>query len=160
MKSRSVCTVAVATLRRRPLLGLAAGVGALAAIRPLVPGAGMRLLQVTPSLNVARIPARALQPSYRSQSTLAGLFSLSQADSIMASLNPPQAAPKWSHTPDEVLALTKAAIDDDRAILDKVAALKPEECTFESVRSPVGLCSPCLSLPLICGRSHRVVRCS
>ena len=144
---RAVCSVAVAALRRRPLLGLAVGVRALAAVRPLVPGAAMRLHQVTPSLNVALAPwARAL-PHYRSQSTLAGLFSLSQADSIMASLNPPQAAPKWTHSPADVLALTKAAIEEDRAVLDKVAALKPEECTFESVRtlpsrSPSVLISP------------------
>ena len=52
----------------------------------------------------------------------------------MASLNPPQAAPKWTHTPEEVLKLTKEAIAEERARLDKIAALKPEECTFESVR--------------------------
>ncbi|KAI0771258.1 Metalloprotease [Trametes elegans] len=51
----------------------------------------------------------------------------------MASLNPPQAAPKWTHTPEEVLKLTKEAIDKQRALEDRVAALKPEECNFESV---------------------------
>ena len=142
MKPRAVCTVAVTALRRRPLLGLAVGVGALAAVRPLLAGAGtVRLPGVTPSLN--RAPRT---PLYRSQSTLAGLFSLSQPDSQMASLNPPQAAPKWTHSSEEVLALTKAAIDADRAALDKVAALKPEDCTFESVRP--------LSLSLRTGRRH------
>ncbi|TFK91138.1 metallopeptidase MepB [Polyporus arcularius HHB13444] len=58
----------------------------------------------------------------------------------MASLNPPQAAPKWTHTPEEVLKLTKEAIAEERARLDKIAALKPEECTFESVpRTQVAL---------------------
>ena len=60
----------------------------------------------------------------------------------MASLNPPQAAPKWTHTPEEVLKLTKEAIAEERARLDKIAALKPEECTFESVR-----CQPACSSP-------------
>ncbi|KAI8969624.1 Metalloprotease [Trametes punicea] len=132
MKPCGACTVASLAMRRRPMLGIAAGVGALAAVRQSVPGAAMRLLQVTPSL----IPARALHLNdlrYRSQSTLSGLFSLHQADSIMASLNPPQAAPKWTHTPDSVLKLTKDAIAEYRALEDRVAALKPEECTFESV---------------------------
>lgn len=52
----------------------------------------------------------------------------------MASLNPPQAAPKWTHTPEEVLKLTKDAIAEFRALEDSVAALKPEECNFDSVR--------------------------
>ncbi|TBU62281.1 metallopeptidase MepB [Dichomitus squalens] len=51
----------------------------------------------------------------------------------MASLNPPQPAPKWTHTPEEVLRLTKDAIAEERARLDKIGNLKPEECTFESV---------------------------
>ena len=54
----------------------------------------------------------------------------------MASLNPPQAAPKWTHSPEDVLKLTKDAIADYRALEDRVAALKPEECNFESVRNP------------------------
>lgn len=114
------------------MLGLAVGIGALAAVRPYATGAGMRLFQVTPS-------SKALNClwHYRSQSTLSGLFSLSPANSMMASLNPPQAAaPTWTHTPDEVLKLTKEAIAEERAREDKIAALKPEECTFESVRRP------------------------
>ena len=114
------------------MLGLAVGVGALAAVRPYATSAGMRLFQVTPSSNAALNTLW----HYRSQSTLSGLFSLSPANSIMASLNPPQAAPKWTHTPEEVLKLTKEAIEEERARQDKIAALKPEECTFESVRCP------------------------
>ncbi|KAI0822314.1 Metalloprotease [Trametes gibbosa] len=51
----------------------------------------------------------------------------------MASLNPPQAAPKWTHTPEEVLKLTKEAIAEYRALEDRVAALKPEQCNFDSL---------------------------
>lgn len=93
------------------------------------------MLQVTHSL--LPTPARALNglAHYRSQSTLSGLFSLSTADSIMASLNPPQAAPKWTHTPEEVLKLTKDAIAEYRALEDRVASLKPEDCNFETVRN-------------------------
>ncbi len=115
------------------MLERSVGAGALAGLGP---GAAMRhwQFQVTPPLNNLW--------HYRSQSTLSGLFSLPTANSIMASLNPPQAAPKWTHTPEEVLKLTKEAIADERARLDKIAALKPEECTFESVRR-LSLLEPC-----------------
>ena len=129
-KPCAACTVAVAALRRRPLLGLAAGFAVLAAIRPSTPSVAMRLLQVTPPSKTALNNIW----HYRSQSTLSGLFSLSPATSIMASLNPPQPAPKWTHTPEEVLRLAKDAIAEERARLDKIGSLKPEECTFESVR--------------------------
>ena len=132
MNVRATCSVAVAALRRRPLLALGVGVGALAALRPSsVPSAAMRLLQVTPSLHKG---LNGISSHYGSQSTLSGLFSLSPATSIMASLNPPQPAPKWTHTPEEVLRLAKDAIAEERARLDKIGSLKPEECTFESVR--------------------------
>ncbi|KAI0372191.1 Metalloprotease [Pilatotrama ljubarskyi] len=45
----------------------------------------------------------------------------------------PQAAPKWTHAPEDVLRLTEEAIAEDKATEDRIAALKPEECTFESV---------------------------
>ena len=163
MNVRATCSVAVAALRRRPLLGLAAGIGALAAIRPLstrVGSAGIRSLQVTHSLNAAPLAAVGhLGPwLHRSQSTLAGLFSLSQPDPTMASLNPPQAAPKWSHSPEDVLALTKTAIEADRAVLDKVAALKPEECTFESVRAFLLRFTPSSMLTSLCSITSRPAR--
>ena len=150
MKPRAVCTVAVSALRRRPMLGVAVGVGALAALRQTLPGAGVHLNSiqlVTPLLH----PARALNglSHYRSQSTLSGLFSLSPADSIMASLNPPQAAPKWTHTPEDVLKLTEDAIAEYRALEDRVAALKPEECNFESVGAARRLCSAASLISLL-----------
>ncbi|KAH8104630.1 metallopeptidase MepB [Cristinia sonorae] len=51
----------------------------------------------------------------------------------MASLTPPQAAPKWTHTAQEILDLTKAAIAKHKEVEDKVAALSPEDFTFETV---------------------------
>ncbi|KAJ7175804.1 metallopeptidase MepB [Mycena filopes] len=49
------------------------------------------------------------------------------------SITPPQPPPDWSHSADDILSLTKQAIAAHRAVEDKVGALKPSECTFESV---------------------------
>jgi metallopeptidase MepB len=49
------------------------------------------------------------------------------------SLTPPQPPPAWNHTAEDVLKLTKEAIEYDRAVQDKVGGLDPKECTFESV---------------------------
>ena len=151
MRPIAACSVAVRAIRRRPLLGVAAGIGALALIRPSVPRAAMRLSQVTPSLPSINLP------HYRSQSTSAGLFSLSSTNSIMASLNPPQAAPKWTHTPEEVLKLTTDAIAEYRALEDKVAALKPEECNFESVGTARRRCSAASLISLLGIRKSLVI---
>jgi hypothetical protein len=51
----------------------------------------------------------------------------------MASLTPPQAPPKWNHTPEEVLSFTKQALAQNKAISDKIAALPEVECNFETV---------------------------
>ncbi|OSD07237.1 Metalloprotease [Trametes coccinea BRFM310] len=51
----------------------------------------------------------------------------------MAALIPPQAPLQWNHTPEDILRLTKEAIAEYRAVEDRVAALAPAECTFESV---------------------------
>ena len=77
---------------------------------------------------------------HRSQDALSPLrlrlystaFSLSTTNPAMASLTPPQPAPTWTHTADDVLRLTKEAIEKDKVALDKVAALKPEDCNFNS----------------------------
>ena len=120
-------------IRRRTVLGI----GALAA--------GLALVQrsdVSPSprwqesLRHMTTPSWATPFLHRSQSSLASLFSsisLAQ-DPVMASLTPPQPAPKWTHTAQEILDLTKAAIAKHKEAEDKVAALSPEESTFESVR--------------------------
>ncbi|PCH40126.1 zincin [Wolfiporia cocos MD-104 SS10] len=51
----------------------------------------------------------------------------------MASLTPSQASLKWTHSPEEVLELTKEAIAKDRKIQDRIAALSPADCSFDSV---------------------------
>jgi Zn-dependent oligopeptidase len=53
---------------------------------------------------------------------------MSQAD-----LNPPQAPPNWSHSPEALSNEVKAAISSTKQSYDAVAALKPSECTFNSV---------------------------
>jgi hypothetical protein len=54
---------------------------------------------------------------------------------IMTGLQPPQVPPKWSHSPEEVTALTKAAIAKTKAVLDQVGSLVDEDCNFQSVSS-------------------------
>jgi metallopeptidase MepB len=51
----------------------------------------------------------------------------------MAHLTPPQLAPVWTHTPEDVLRLTREAIEKDRAVQDQVAKLPVSECNFETV---------------------------
>lgn len=51
----------------------------------------------------------------------------------MASLIPPQPAPTWTHTPEQVMSLTKTAIEQDREVQDKVASLAPKDCNLSSV---------------------------
>lgn len=46
---------------------------------------------------------------------------------------PPQPPPVWNHSAEEILKLTKEAIEHDRAIQDKVGSLDAKDCTFESV---------------------------
>ncbi|KAJ7288408.1 metallopeptidase MepB, partial [Mycena rebaudengoi] len=48
-------------------------------------------------------------------------------------LTAPQPPPDWNHSPEDVLRLTKEAITQHRAVKDKVGALKPSECNYESV---------------------------
>ncbi|KAG2357602.1 hypothetical protein BDR07DRAFT_1453044 [Suillus spraguei] len=51
----------------------------------------------------------------------------------MASLTPPQAPPKWNHTPEEVLSITRQALAQNKAVSDQVAALPETECNFETL---------------------------
>lgn len=76
---------------------------------------------------------------HRLHSTLSSLFSsissgTSESGFDMTTLVPPQAPPKWTHTAEEIIALTKKEIEKHKAVEDKVAALAPEECNFKSVR--------------------------
>jgi len=70
----------------------------------------------------------------RYSSSLSSIFAPSSlSSSNMANLTPPQPPPVWTHTPEDVLKLTKDAIQKDREVQDKVANLPPSECNFESV---------------------------
>ena len=76
---------------------------------------------------------------HRSLATVHGLFSPTSIfgntdDSAMASLTPPQPPPTWTHTPEDVKRITKELIEKDKQLTDKIAALAPEECNFETVR--------------------------
>ncbi|TRM63928.1 hypothetical protein BD626DRAFT_547704 [Schizophyllum amplum] len=51
----------------------------------------------------------------------------------MASLTPPQPAPTWTHSAEDIMRLTKEAIEADRTHQDKVAALAEADCNFDSV---------------------------
>ena len=42
----------------------------------------------------------------------------------MSTLTPPQPAPVWNHSAEDILRLTKEAIERDRAVQDKVGALE------------------------------------
>ncbi|KAG9227507.1 metalloendopeptidase [Pleurotus ostreatus] len=53
------------------------------------------------------------------------------------SLTPPQAAPSWNHTAADIISLTKDAIAKHKATDDKVGALAPEDCNFDSVIIPL-----------------------
>ncbi|KAF5338907.1 hypothetical protein D9611_008754 [Ephemerocybe angulata] len=62
------------------------------------------------------------------------LFSaLSSSSQFDMSLTPPQAAPVWNHSAEDILRLTKEAIEHDRAVQDKVGALDAKDAGFESV---------------------------
>lgn len=69
--------------------------------------------------------------SIRFSSSLFAPSSLSSSN--MANLTPPQPPPVWTHTPTDVLDLTKEAIRKDREVQDKVAKLPASGCNFETV---------------------------
>jgi hypothetical protein len=58
-------------------------------------------------------------------------FSWSSAISPM-SLTPPQAPPSWKHPAEDITPLTKEFIANHRAVEDKVGALAPKDCNFQS----------------------------
>ncbi|TFY78786.1 hypothetical protein EWM64_g5225 [Hericium alpestre] len=55
----------------------------------------------------------------------------------MPALVPPQDAPKWTHSAEDIIKLTKEAIEGERQLHDKVAGLSPEQCTYGSVFRPL-----------------------
>lgn len=64
-------------------------------------------------------------------------FSLLPAAKHTMTVTPPQSPPGWEHTAEDILKLTKEAIEHDRAVQDKVGGLDPKDCTFESVSCDV-----------------------
>ena len=70
----------------------------------------------------------------RFSSSLSSIFAPSSlSSSNMANLTPPQPPPVWTHTPEEVLYLTKEAIEKDREVQDRIGKLPVSECNFETV---------------------------
>ncbi|THV05254.1 zincin [Dendrothele bispora CBS 962.96] len=51
----------------------------------------------------------------------------------MASLVPPQPAPKWSHTPSQIKQITEELISQNRKLQDAIAALPDSSCDFKTV---------------------------
>ncbi|EFP82348.2 uncharacterized protein PGTG_08304 [Puccinia graminis f. sp. tritici CRL 75-36-700-3] len=45
-------------------------------------------------------------------------------------IQPPQPPPQWDHTPEQIITLTKQAIQDSRDLLDSIAATKPDQANF------------------------------
>lgn len=60
-------------------------------------------------------------------------FLSATTDTMAPSLVPPQPAPSWDHSPQDIKRLTADLIAKDRALSDNVGALKPDECNFKSV---------------------------
>ncbi|TFK40593.1 hypothetical protein BDQ12DRAFT_664326 [Crucibulum laeve] len=70
--------------------------------------------------------------SFSTSSLRQSLFSSVTWPSAM-SLTPPQPPPSWDHTDEDITRLTKELIEKDRAVQDKIGALDPKDCNFESV---------------------------
>ncbi|KAJ7780594.1 metallopeptidase MepB [Mycena maculata] len=71
--------------------------------------------------------------SLKGFSACTSLFSTITTSTPRMSIPAPQPPPDWTHTPEDVARLTKEAIASHRAVEDKIGALQPSECTFESV---------------------------
>lgn len=79
------------------------------------------------------INTRSAQRAF-SSSTSHLFFSLTSTSTM--AITPPQAPPTWEHTTEDISKLTKQSIEKYRAVMDKVGALEPKDCTFESVSLP------------------------
>lgn len=86
---------------------------------------------VTPALTRAFSTSYSLLSSFPSSTFT---FS-SRSDPSMADLKltPPQSAPKWNHSAEDILKLTKEAIQKDREVLDRIGKLPKDQCNFETV---------------------------
>lgn len=64
----------------------------------------------------------------------------------MTALTPPQVAPSWTLTPEDVRKVTKETLEQDKQWLDKIARLPPSECNFDSVSGKDSLDRACNDL--------------
>ncbi|KAF7792616.1 hypothetical protein EIP86_003713 [Pleurotus ostreatoroseus] len=113
-------------LRRRTLLGIGALAAAgLATLAQRHVSFGYTRFKVTPS---------ASRLHFTPHRSFSSLFSSISDSAAMSSLTPPQPAPSWTHSPEDVARITKETIDKDRKLTDEVAALKESDCTFENLR--------------------------
>ncbi|KIP08913.1 hypothetical protein PHLGIDRAFT_68434 [Phlebiopsis gigantea 11061_1 CR5-6] len=51
----------------------------------------------------------------------------------MADLTPPQAAPSWTHSPEDVRKIAKESLDKHKALVNSISALPAEQCNFETL---------------------------
>ncbi|KAF9013473.1 hypothetical protein BDQ17DRAFT_1231331 [Cyathus striatus] len=49
------------------------------------------------------------------------------------SLTPPQPAPQWNHSAEDITKITKELIEKDRKFQDKIGALNAKDCNFDSL---------------------------
>lgn len=64
----------------------------------------------------------------------------------MTALIPPQVAPSWTLTPEDVRRVAKETVEQDTQCLDKIARLPASECNFDSVSSKYLLDRACSDL--------------
>lgn len=116
-----------AIIRQRSFIGFS-GLGALTiglAAANWRQGTYARIYPVvTQSMNIIR-------SVHSTQGLLSALTFTST--NTMHPLTPPQPAPTWTHSAEDVMRLTKEAIADDRQVQNQVAALAPQDCNFSSV---------------------------
>jgi hypothetical protein len=87
------------------------------------------------------MPSFYLKPGYKIvQWLLSAMFKVfddprakSSSPESSPDLIPPQPPPVWMHTPEDVLRLTREAIEKDQRVRNQVARLPASECNFNTV---------------------------
>ena len=168
IRSRSQCLHSVLTRHHRQIVGaLAFGIAAVSwrsissselACRGDIRGRAATFQRATaPSHHLAyslrSLRCRTFATVAGASSSLSSFWSAISTQHAPMGLTPPQQPPSWDHSPEDVTRLTKEFIETNRAVQDKVGALKPEECSFESVGQ---LINPISYLSLIWFRSSWV----
>ena len=80
----------------------------------------------------AHIPNGVVLRSF-SSSFIPNFFALTSFTTSTMAISPPQAPPKWNHTPAEIAKGADDAIAAHRAVMDKVSAVDPKDANFETV---------------------------